>query len=115
MATLFLALAGLSLCAMVGGLAWAMSVSRRMGPGAGPGQRTPGQPPASFGDLKGLVRAGDWARAWPVILSIGGLLGLLLFASLAAVVGLEERMWGLASLAVTCYVIARTLYNIARS
>lgn len=114
MALLFLILAGLSLLAMIGGLTWAVAVSGRAGAWNAQGPHARGEA-GSLGDLKGLVRAGDWHRALPAILAIGGLLGLLLFSSLAAVVGLEEPLWGVAALLVTCYVIARTLWNIARA
>lgn len=111
---LFLTLAGASLLAMVGGLVWAVRVSQRPG---GPARQGPyaGGEASSFSDLKGLVRAGDWNHAVPAILVIGGLLGLLLFSSLAAVVGLKEPLWGVAALLVTLYVIARTLWNIVQS
>jgi len=114
MTILFLILAGLSLLAMVGGMVWAVRVSRRTGAW---NARSPhaGEEPGSFGDLKGLVRAGDWDRALPAIFAIGGLLGLLLFSSLAAVVGLKEPLWGVAALLVTLYVIVRTLWNIAQA
>ncbi len=114
MTLLFLILAGLSLSAMVGGLVWAVAVSRNARARGARGPHT-GAEAGSFSDLKGLVRAGDWGRALPAILTIGGLLGLLLFSSLAAVVGLEEPIWGVAALVVTLYVIARTLWNIAQA
>lgn len=110
----FLILAGLSLLAMVGGLAWAVLAGKRAAPREARGARAGAEVSRSFGDLKGLVRAGDWGRALPALLAVGGLLGLLLFSSLAAVVGLEEPLWGVAALLVTLYVIARTLWNIAR-
>ncbi|MGC8837452.1 MAG: hypothetical protein ACP5UM_03445 [Anaerolineae bacterium] len=114
MTLFFLILAGLSLSAMVGGLVWAVTVSKRAGTRGPGGPRVP-EEAGSFSNLKALVQAGDWGHALPAILAIGGLLGLLLFSSLAAVVGLEEPLWGVAALLVSLYVIVRTLWNIAQA
>jgi len=141
---LFIVLAGLSLAAMIVGVVWAVvvggQVETREGPevGAeimsgqmadddeegitlgqwsvarGQGREVRGETSISFSDIKGMVRAGEWGRALPALLVIVGLFGLLLFASLAALVGLEDSLVGLAALAVTLYVIIRTVINIAR-
>ena len=64
----------------------------------------------SFGEIKAALNAGRLRQVLPMLLAIGGLLGLILFGSLALLFGLENRVIGAAALAIALY----TIYNIAR-
>lgn len=144
MLILFLVLAGLSLACMIAGIVWAVVASRKVETREGPevgaemvaaemaddsegtvfAQRASfrgqamavgGTETTSFADIKGAVKTGDWGRALPSLLAVCGLLGLLFFASLAGLVGLESPWFGLAALAVSIYVIVRTVYGIIQA
>ena len=69
----------------------------------------PPAPPAAqtnagtpFGRLKAVIAAGDWSRATPPLLVLGGLLGIMLFGSLSLIFVFEQERsgWPMFALAV---------------
>ena len=69
----------------------------------------------SFGEIKASVRARQWRPVAPFLLAIGGMFGLLLFGSLALLVGLENKLVGAVLLAVVIYACVRTLDAFVRA
>ena len=132
---LFLALTGLSLVALVAGFVWTLvesgQATRRSGPDAGAemlsgdaseesvfrGKAISVERRAefSFAEINKMVLTGQWRRALPILLAIGGLLGLLLFGSLALWLSLENRLVGGLIVAVALYAVVRTLIGFARA
>ena len=55
-----------------------------------------------FGRLKTVIEAGDWSRALPPLLVLGGILGVMLFGALSLifVFGQDRSGWPMFALAV---------------
>jgi hypothetical protein len=73
---------------------------------------TPATPMAR---LKAVLRTGDWRRALPSLLVIAGVLGVMIFGSLAMLFVFGHAAAGIASLAVTLFAIARLVIDYARA
>jgi len=69
----------------------------------------------SYGEIKAMLAAKAWDRALPLLLTIAGVFGLLIFGALALTVGLEEKVIGLLLLAMALYALIRTVIGIARA
>ena len=69
----------------------------------------------SFGEIKGMVKAGQWRQAAPLLLAIGGLLGMMLFGSLAALVRAEEKVIPLVFVAMVLYALVRMGIGFAKA
>jgi hypothetical protein len=65
----------------------------------------------SFAEIKQQLRAGEWLGMFPVLLAIGGFLGLFLFGAAAAWLGIENKL--LAGLIVIVVIVA--LYALIRT
>jgi hypothetical protein len=65
--------------------------------------------------LKAVVRARDWRRALPSLLVIAGLLGVMVFGSLAMLFVFGHAFAGISALAVTAYAIGRLAIDYARA
>jgi hypothetical protein len=141
---LFLALTGLSVMALIVGTAWTAVVfgqtRRRSGPEVGAemqaermardsvGHLEPqhvffkGKAVAverkanlSFAEIKQQLMAGEWLQMFPVLLAMGGLLGLFLFGSAAAWLGIENKLVAGLIAIVALYAIIRTVSAFARA
>jgi hypothetical protein len=91
-----------ALAALLGGIL--MVRGRAAGPAAGTDDGSGGGPelPAGLGGLKAVIRAGDWRRALPSLLVLGGILGIMLFGSLALIFVFDQPRsgWPMCALAV---------------
>jgi hypothetical protein len=141
---LFLALAGLSVLALIVGAAWTAIVfgqtRRRSGPEVGAemqaermardsaGHVEPqyvyfkGKAVAverkaslSFAEIKQQLMAGEWLQMFPVLLAMGGLLGLFLFGSAAAWLGMENKLMAGLIVIVALYAIIRMVSAFIRA
>lgn len=69
----------------------------------------------SFRELWRLVEARAWRKVVPSLLAIGGMLGLLLFGSLALFFGMENKFLGGAMVIIAIYTVVRTLLALVRA
>lgn len=69
----------------------------------------------SFGEIKALLRARRWRQALPLLLTMGGLAGLLLFGALALMAGLEDRLVGGLALLLVLYTLVRAGIDFVRA
>lgn len=69
----------------------------------------------SLSETKRAVREGRWQAVWPILLALGGLLGLMLFGSLALTVGIEDPLVGLIILLAAGYALGRTAWAFAKA
>jgi hypothetical protein len=141
---LFLALTGLSVLALIVGAAWTAIVfgqtRRRSGPevGAemqaermardsvghvepqyvyfkGKGVAVERKASLSFAEIKQQLMAGEWLQMFPVLLAMGGLLGLFLFGSAAAWLGMENKLMAGLIVIVALYAIIRMVSALIRA
>jgi hypothetical protein len=141
---LFLALTGLSVVTLIVGTVWTAVVfgqtRRRSGPEVGAemmaermardseGQVGPqyvffkGKAVAaerkasfSFAEIKQQLMAGEWLQMFPVLLAIGGFLGLFLFGAAAAWLGIENKLLAGLIVIVALYALIRTVSAFARA
>jgi hypothetical protein len=70
---------------------------------------------SSFAEIKGYIQQGQWLEVLPILLTIGGLFGILLFGSLAALVAIENKLLGLVIVIVAVYAILRMLLAFRRA
>jgi hypothetical protein len=140
----FLALTGLSVVALMVGTIWTALVAgqtrRRSGPEVGAemmaermardstGHTKPqyvffkGKAVAierkasfSFAEIKQQLMAGQWLDMFPVLLAMGGFLGLFLFGAAAAWLGIENKLLAGLIVIVALYAIVRTVIAFARA
>lgn len=91
-----------ALATIVGSIALARGSGRPTVAGA-EGPPPPGANASTpFGRLKATIEAGDWGRAGPALLVMGGLLGIMLFGSLALIFVFDQARsgWPMFGLAV---------------
>ena len=141
---LFLALTGLSVVALIVGTVWTAVVfgqtRRRSGPEVGAeimaermardseGHVRPqyvtfkGKAVAvereasfSFAEIKQQLMAGQWLDMFPVLLAMGGFLGLFLFGSVAAWLGIENKLVAGLIVFVALYALIRTVSAFVRA
>jgi hypothetical protein len=62
----------------------------------------------SLAEIKQQLRAGQWLQMLPVLLAIGGFLGLFLFGSVAAWLGMENKL-------LAGFVVITALYTLIRA
>lgn len=144
MLILFLILTGLSLVALVAGTAWTLlqqgETRRRSGPDAGAeiladsmdddeegiviGQGTAFKGKAvqvereasiSLADVKQQIRAGQWRESLPVLLVVGGFVGLLLFGALAAWLAIDNKLVGGVIALVAISALVRMVAALVRA
>jgi len=141
---LFLALTGLSVVALIVGTIWTAVVfgqtRRRSGPEVGAevmadrmarhseGHTRPqhvffkGKAVAvdrkasfSFAEIKQQLRAGQWLQMFPILLAIGGFLGLFLFGAVAAWLGIGNKLLAGLIVIVALYALIRMVSAFARA
>lgn len=69
----------------------------------------------SFRDIWKLIERGEWRIALPWLMALGGMMGLLLFGSLALLFGLESKLLGGLFVVVALYAVVRTALSFARA
>ena len=69
----------------------------------------------SFSDVKKQVKSGNWRESLPLLLAVGGFLGLLVFGSLALFFALDDKLVGGLIAAVAIFTVARILVQMARA
>ncbi|UCG22754.1 MAG: hypothetical protein JSW55_11270 [Chloroflexota bacterium] len=69
----------------------------------------------SFGEIKSQVKSGQWSAVLPVLLAIIGLLGLLLFGSLALFVALDDKLVGGLIATVGVFATLRVIVGMIRA
>ena len=141
---LFLALTGLSVVALIAGTVWSAVVfgqtRRRSGPEVGAemqaermardseGQVGPqhvffkGKAVAverkaslSFAEIKQQLMAGEWLQMFPVLLAMGGFLGLFLFGAAATWLGIENKLLAGLVAIVALYAVIRMVSAFIRA
>jgi hypothetical protein len=141
---LFLALTGLSVVALIVGTVWTAIVAgetrRRSGPevGAeimsermvrhseshtrpqhvffkGTGVAVEREASFSFAEIKQLLMAGQWLDIFPVLLGMGGFLGLFLFGAAAAWLGIENKVVAGLIVIVALYALIRAVIAFVRA
>lgn len=63
-------------------------------PPTDPSERSADTSDSPLGRLKRVIRAGDWGAAAPSLLTMGGLLGLMLFGALALIFTFDQSRSG---------------------
>lgn len=81
----------------------------------GQGIKTEGAAETSFGEVKAQMRAGRWREALPPLTAATGILAVVLFGSLALLVGLEDKLIGGILAAVGLYAVARLAYDFVKA
>ncbi len=69
----------------------------------------------SFRDIWRLVEERQWHKVIPVLLLLGGLLGLLLFGALTLFLSMENRLLGGFFVAMALYVLVRTMLSFVKA
>ncbi|MBN1991538.1 MAG: hypothetical protein JW953_02460 [Anaerolineae bacterium] len=69
----------------------------------------------SFADIKAAVQAGQWQSVLPILLALGGMLGLFLFGPMALWFGIESKLVAGLLMVVALYAIIRTIISFARA
>ncbi len=69
----------------------------------------------SFRDIWRLIEERNWAQAVPVLLLLGGMMGLFLFGSLALLVGMENKVVGGVAVAMALYIVFRTMFAFIKA
>ncbi len=69
----------------------------------------------SFAEIKQQLMAGEWLQMFPVLLAIGGFLGLFLFGAAAAWLGIENKLLAGLIVIVALYALIRTVSAFARA
>lgn len=78
-----------------------------------PGTSSEGTTP--FGRLKAVIDARDWRRAGPPLLVLGGILGIMLFGSLALIFVFEQERSGWPMLGLAVLTIAWAVREYLRA
>jgi hypothetical protein len=68
----------------------------------------------SLAEIKELVRTGQWRLAFPILMAIGGMFGLLLFGSCAFLFGVGGLV-GLLAVGITWFTVIRILIDFAKA
>ena len=72
----------------------------------------------SFGEIKGMLTSGQWRRALPLVLALGGFLGLFLFGGLAGLAVAKDsdgKVIAVVFVGMAVYAIVRVVIGILRS
>ena len=69
----------------------------------------------SLAEIKQQLKAGQWLQMLPVLLAIGGFVGLFLFGAAAAWVGMENKLLAGLIAIVALYVLVRTAIALFRA
>ena len=145
MFVLFLALAILSLIALIVGFVWLLAsrgrTTRRSGRDVGAeimtgmgedddddaiplveksvfvgtGAQVTRDVDVSFGDIKGLIRDRQWRGALPALLAMVGLFGLIVFGVLALWVKMDDKLIATVIAAVVLFTMGRIGWSFLRA
>jgi hypothetical protein len=69
----------------------------------------------SLAEIKQRLKAGQWLQMFPVLLAIGGFLGLLFFGAVAAWLGIENKLLAGLIVVTALYALVRTVIAFARA
>jgi hypothetical protein len=69
----------------------------------------------SFAEIKQQLMAGQWLQMFPVLLAIGGFLGLFLFGAAAAWLGMENKLVAGMIVVVALYAVIRMVSAFVRA
>ena len=69
----------------------------------------------SLAEIKQQLRAGQWLQMLPVLLAIGGFLGLFLFGSVAAWLGMENKLLAGLIVITALYTLIRAVSALVRA
>jgi hypothetical protein len=69
----------------------------------------------NFSEIKEEVRARRWNTAGPLLLAVGGFLGLLLFGSLALLVAIDDKLIGACVAGIAIFAVARVIIGMVRA
>jgi hypothetical protein len=69
----------------------------------------------SYAEIKQRLMAGQWLQMFPVLLAIGGLLGLFLFGAVAAWLGIENRLVAGLIVVAAFYAVIRIVISFVRA
>ena len=69
----------------------------------------------SYAEIKQRLMAGQWLLMLPVLLAVGGLLGLFLFGSAAAWLGIKDKLVAGVIVVVAFYALFRIISNFVRA
>ena len=69
----------------------------------------------SFPEIKEEIRSGHWKTVAPLLMTVGGFLGVLLFGSLALLVALDDKLLGAFIAVVSIVTIVRVLVAMIRA
>jgi len=105
-------------CALAA-LAGAVGMARRADRPPDPAAPPPGDARAGIagplGRLRAVVDAGDWRRAAPPLLALGGILGIMLFGSLALIFVYDQGRSGWPMLGLAVVTLGWTIVEYVRS
>lgn len=69
----------------------------------------------SFAEIKQQLMAGQWLDIFPILLAMGGFLGLFLFGAVAAWLGMENKLVAGLMVIVALYALIRTVSAFLRA
>jgi hypothetical protein len=69
----------------------------------------------SFADIKAAIKEGQWQPVLPILLALGGMMGLFFFGSLTLWFGMEAKFIAGLFIVAAFYVIIRTIISFARA
>ncbi|MGB3713176.1 MAG: hypothetical protein WA996_01985 [Candidatus Promineifilaceae bacterium] len=69
----------------------------------------------SFREIKEEVWAGRWNTAAPLLMAVGGFLGLLVFGSLALLVALDDKLVGALIAGIAIFTVLRVIVGMVRA
>jgi hypothetical protein len=69
----------------------------------------------SFREVKELLKSGKWREAAPLLLAVGGLLGLISFGSLTLFLAIDDKLVGGLVAAVALFSVLRVLVGMIRA
>jgi hypothetical protein len=81
----------------------------------GTGVQVQGEAEGSYAEVKHALRERRWGGALPPLLIFGGMVGLLIWGSLALWAGTGYETWGLLVVAVALFTAARLIWDFARA
>ena len=69
----------------------------------------------TFPQIKEEIRSGHWTTVAPLLLAVGGFLGVLLFGSLALLVAIDDKLLGAFIAVVSIVTVIRVLVAMIRA
>ena len=69
----------------------------------------------SFSEIKAEIRSRNWSQALPLLLAVGGFLGLLLFGSLALFLIIDSKLVGGLMVVLIIITVLRIVYQMIKA